>query len=165
MLPTVSIRFLDSLEIDRVEWAKIKGHQMWHASRRGFNLVLILGLNAAWLYAVACTSLCAAGVSPNEKTQAMSGRCHHQQTTAPNPQCPNHEQNCLFHGHPPGAFLVTAGGQPAPELPSLAGLVVPFVFSIQAAIPTLSHLDTSSHSPPGFSTGRIICQKQSLLRI
>ena len=138
---------------------------MRHASRRGVSLALIVGLNVAWLYAVVCTSLCAAGVCPNETTQAMSWHCHHQQTPVPNQQSPGHEQNCHWHGHPTGGFLVAAGSQVAPDVQSLAGRVLPLASLIPAADPPLSPLDTSSHSPPGFSTGRIICQKQSLLRI
>lgn len=138
---------------------------MIHASRRGISLTLIVGLNAAWLYAVMCTSLCAAGVCPNETGRAVGGHCRHERAPTSRQQVPVHEQNCLLHGHATNVFLIPAGGQAAPNLLSLAGEVLLFASLIPAVNPAVPLLDTSSHSPPGISTGRMICQKQSLLRI
>jgi len=165
LVSTVSVHSLDYLEINSIECTKVEGHEMGHTSRRRISLALILGLNAAWLYAVACASLCAAGVCPNETTPAMSEHCHQEQSPGPNHQGPGHEQNCLLHGHPTNSFLVPAGNQTPPDLQALACRIFPSVPITLFADGPIASLDTSSHSPPGFSTGRTICQKQSLLRI
>lgn len=141
------------------------GRKMGHASRRGISLALILGLNTAWLFAVACASLCAVGICPFETTAAMGEQCHHQQVPGPNQKCPCHEQDCHWHGQPTGAFLVPAGGQAPPVSQRLVGRVLPAATIIPVSNAPVAALDTPSHSPPGGSTGRTICQKQSLLRI
>ena len=138
---------------------------MGHSSRRGVSLALILGLNAAWLYAVMCASLCAAGVCPNETPPAMSEHCQNKQASGLNHSCPCHQPNCLWHGRPARVFLLPASIQAPPNLQRLAGRAVPSASMIPAANAPVAALDTASHSPPGGGTGRTICQKQSLLRI
>lgn len=64
-----------------------------------------------------------------------------------------------------GAFLVPVGVQATYNIQGLATAFYPFNSLIQLSDQWFSPLGTSSHSPPGLSTGRLVCQKLSLLRI
>jgi hypothetical protein len=160
----VTLGNVDSWEMEGIDCI-VKGREMGHSSRRGISLALILGLNAAWLFAVTCASLCAVGMCPFETTAATVEQCRHEQAPAPNQQCPCHEHDCHWHGHPTGVFQVPAGNQAPHDSLSLAGQVLPAASIISVASAPVAALETPSHSPPGVSTGRIICQKHSLLRI
>ena len=163
-LTQLSTGLVDSPDKERIDCTVIEGHEMGHASRRGVSFALILGLNTAWLYAVMCASLCAAGVCPNEMMPGMGEQCHHEQAPGPNQQCPCHEPSCLWQGHP-RVFFVPAGNQVPVDFQSLTAGVFPTASMVPATYAPDTSPDTSSHSPPGVSTGRTICQKESLLRI
>ena len=138
---------------------------------RCLSLALVLTFNLGSLYAVACPILC----SPQHCMQQSGGSTMPGMPDMPasQPCCPAHSRQkndtpcgapahgCITHAQQ-AAFLSPVGIA-APPFHSLSIITppqwVPFVNSV------VSIVTYSALPPPGFSSGRAICQKESFLRI
>ena len=130
-------------------------------------IVLFLLLwNVAAVWSVACRSLCADGVCPLESAAATS--CAHSDRCCPGGakrNAPAHPpSSCVAHLHPVRHFL----GSSSPKLDSPSSAVphsLPASTTSLTALASLVSATCGIHSPPGFTSGRSICQKLTLLRI
>lgn len=137
--------------------------------RRAFVPGLVMALSLGSAYALACPMLCSAahccaGRADGSTMPGMPGS---------HPCCPAHSdgrngapckapaRQCLAHA-PSAAYLMPAG----PVLPQCHATVI-FIVGTPASlsIPTLPVATSGFLSPPGYSSGRTICQKESFLRI
>lgn len=132
--------------------------------RRTVAVAVVAVLNAAWFFTLGCAAFCAFGPCPQHRARFAEERCHHdgqmpqQDHSAPRSPCPDHAypMACLM---PAAAPDVTSGLQHGARTigvsPPMGGTVARFVLV----------RDTLSHSPPGLFSGRVLLQKESLLRI
>ncbi len=131
-------------------------------------IMVIAVLNAAWFFTTGCAALCAFAACPRQALpqQASEEQCHHQgqlptlqrNDSGHHSPCPDHNY-FLASVFLPAAPDVTAGLQNGNN-----GVGSGYIHSSMTArlVPLC---DALTHSPPGLSAGRILLQKESLLRI
>jgi hypothetical protein len=140
--------------------------------RRGFSLTLVIAFNLMSLYALACPILCA----PRDCAHAMEASAMAGMPSCRKKCCPAHHSHsnenqgvrcgtpansCISHIQQP-TFLIPAGPAAVQYQPVLVITPGLHILSLAQAI---SFFVPQSPYPPGFLTGREICQSQSLLRI
>ena len=132
---------------------------------RVLALVITFGLGS--LNAAACPILCSA----EHCTEHTGASTLPVMPAGSHPCCPSHSgggngANCGATANGCAYAQYTAfpnsAGMGAPRLHSFSVLTLNWV---PLESPTSSMVTASSPSPPGFSTGKAVCQKQSLFRI
>ncbi len=138
---------------------------MQGTKHRVVTVAVIAVLNAAWFFTIGCAALCAFASCPQSRQRAPEETCHHK-GQSPMQQDDGHQRSpCPNHSFPMASLVLRAAPDITPGLQnsnSWLGLVQLTTSPIPQFI---SVRDIPSHSPPGFSTGRSVCQKDSLLRI
>jgi hypothetical protein len=123
-------------------------------------------LNAAWFFAAGCAALCALGSCPRQHAPVTEERCHHsRQVPAPQQDHSSPRSPCQDHGYLAATVVPMAAPDRTPGLQNgtpVSGL--PYLLR-GTAIRSVPIRDMLSHSPPGLVTGRLLLQKESLLRI
>jgi hypothetical protein len=134
---------------------------------QGVAFTLVLAFSLSSFYALACPLLCL----PQRCMQSQASPVH-DASSGP-ACCPAHsdrkrsapsnaaENGCIHQHH--GSMLPVFFGMAAIEHSSVLALVTTIrIPSLKLAIPYLTSIDSS---PPTYSTGRTICQIESLFRI
>ena len=129
-------------------------------------LAVIAVLNAAWFFAVGCATLCAFGPCPQQRTPVTEERCHHNgQMPAPQRDDSSPRSPCADHGYLAASVVPVAAPDTTPGLQNGALVTgLPYLLG-GAATRFVPVRDMLSHSPPGLPAGRVLLQKESLLRI
>lgn len=130
--------------------------------QRAVSVAIIALFNAAWFFAIGCEALCAFRACPQQS--AAEDRCEHQGRPAHQSKH-QHSSKCPTHDYFLASTVLRAGPDLTSGLESAMAVAAPASFISLTVGGPLASPAALSHSPPGFSTGRIICQKESLLRI
>jgi hypothetical protein len=137
------------------------GTRMRGINHRVVAILLIGVVNAACFFAPGCATVCAWASCPHRPNATQPDNCHHRR----NPASHKHdEQQC-----PGRSLLLAAGLTPSGPYVVSNPQAAAHVGFAPSCVPDLVRTGplgaTRSHSPPGDVSGRIICQKASLLRV
>ncbi len=133
--------------------------------RRIVAVTVVAVLNAAWFFTIGCAARCAFSPCPQQLQPATEERCHHNGQLPPSQKHNHHDSKCPDHSYPIASLVLPAAPDSTPGLQSGSSWVGLAYLNAPAAPQLISLRDVLSHSPPGFSTGRALLQKQALLRI
>ncbi len=133
--------------------------------KRVVALATVALFNFTWFYSIACNSLCAFEVCPHQSKQQSEPRCHDDHTSPTSEHQDKQSKDCSTHSHPNPTFLAAPGFHVLPGLDSGSAWAVPTNFVRLFPNHSDPLREAFCHSPPPYSTGRTICQKESLLRI
>jgi hypothetical protein len=134
--------------------------------QRAVAVAVIAVLNAAWFFSIGCAALCAFGPCPQKRAPVADGQCHHSgQIPLPRQHHQSPQSPCPDHVYPVASLVPASAPDITPGLQS-GTLLAGFIFLVGSTDTQFVPIcDTPSHSPPGLSTGRVLLQKESLLRI
>ncbi len=133
--------------------------------KRAVAVATVLIFNAALFYGIGCTYLCAFRTCAPQPNRSSEDRCHNQHGPASNRHGDPQNQDCSAHGHPTASFMITVAPNVTPSLESRTGWAVRINLVSHIPTPLITRRDILSHSPPGFATGRMLCQKKAVLLI
>ena len=129
-------------------------------------MAVIAVFNATWFFAGGCAALCAFGPCPQQDAPVAEERCHHNgQMPAPQQDHSAPRSPCPDHGYLVASLVPVAAPDITPGLHNGTPIAGPPYLVGGTPTQLIPVRDTLSHSPPGLVTGRVLLQKESLLRI
>jgi len=144
---------------------RLRGLKLQVSKKRAAAIAIIAILNAALFFTIGCAALCVFASCPQTVRRASGEGCHHK-CNLPAKQGDGHqESSCPNHSFPMASLVLQAAPDITPILQNSHSSLslVQLIFRV---IPqSISDRNILSPSPPGISTGRIVCQRYSLLRI
>lgn len=131
-------------------------------------ITVIAVLNAAWFFTIGCAALCAFAACPQQAQhrQDSEEQCHHKgQLPTPQRNDSDHHSPCPDHNFFMASVVLPATPDVTPGLQKGSKWVGLGYFHRSMTARLVPLRDALTHSPPGLSSGRILLQKESLLRI